>query len=228
MNDDYGNDESTPDGPQDGPPNDPSGQSADGSEIQSQEVQQAHIGALVPEKVARGVFSTGAVVLNGQHEFIVDFLLRMTKPHQVAARVVLPPPVVPRMIQALTENLENYKNRFGEPQLPDAAKPKPGQKQQQFSAQDLYEELKFGETDMSGTYANAVMIGHTATEFSFDFITTFFPKSTVSSRVFLSAPNVPRLLDSLKHSWGQYQRKIDERRNPPPPAAPDSFDTTQF
>ena len=68
---------------------------------------------------------------------------------------------------------------------------------------------------MSGTYANAVMIGHTATEFSFDFITTFFPKSTVSSRVFLSAPNVPRLLDSLKHSWGQYQRKIEERRAGP-------------
>ncbi len=223
MND-YGNGEPIPDDS----PNDPSDKPEDGSEIRSQEVQQAHIGALVPENVARGVFSTGAVVLNGQHEFIVDFLLRMTKPHQVAARVVLPPPVVPRMIQALTENLDNYRNRFGEPQLPDAAKLKPGQQQQQFSAQDLYEQLKFGDTEMSGTYANAVMIGHTATEFSFDFITTFFPKSTVSSRVFLSAPNVPRLLDSLKHSWGQYQRKVDEQRNPPPPAAPDSFDTTQF
>lgn len=227
MNDDNDYGESTPDDPPSDQPNDSSGEPADDSAIQSQEVQQAHIGALVPEKVARGVFSTGAVVLNGQHEFIVDFLLRMTKPHQVAARVVLPPPVVPRMIQALTENLENYRKRFGEPHLPDAAKPKPGQQQQPFSAQDLYEQLKFGETDMSGTYANAVMIGHTATEFSFDFITTFFPKSTVSSRVFLSAPNVPRLLDSLNHSWSQYQRKLEERRNPPP-QSPDSFDTTQF
>ena len=43
------------------------------------------------------------------------------------------------MIQALTENLDNYRNRCGEPQLPEAAKPKPGQQQQQFSAQDLYE-----------------------------------------------------------------------------------------
>lgn len=222
MNDEYDNGESTPD--------DESAEKGDGSEIQSQEVQQSHVGALVPESVSRGVFSTGAVVLNGQHEFILDFLLRMTKPHQVAARVVLPPPVVPRMIQALKENLENYRKRFGEPELPEAAKPKPGQQQQQqFSAQDLYEQLKFvGDTDMSGTYANAVMIGHTATEFSFDFITTFFPKSTVSGRVFLSAPNVPRLLDSLKHSWSQYERKIEERRNPPPPPAGDSFDTTQF
>jgi hypothetical protein len=55
-------------------------------DVQSQEIQHSQIGALVPENVARGVFSTGAVVLNGNHEFVVDFLLRMTRPHQVAAR----------------------------------------------------------------------------------------------------------------------------------------------
>lgn len=197
-------------------------------DVQSQEIQHSQIGALVPEKVARGVFSTGAVVLNGSHEFVIDFLLRMTRPHQVAARVVIPPPVVPRMIQALTENIENYRKQFGEPKLPDAAQPKPGQPQPQVNAQELYEQLKWGQTEMSGAYANAVMIGHTPTEFSFDFITTFFPKSVVSSRVFLSAPNVPRLLESLKHSWEQYQRKVRDSQNPPPPIAPDSFDTTQF
>ena len=198
-------------------------------DVQSQEIQHSQIGALVPEHVARGVFSTGAVVLNGSHEFVVDFLLRMTRPHQVAARVVIPPPDVPRMIQALTENIENYKKRFGEPKLPDAAQPKPDQPQQQVNAQELYDQLKWGKTDMSGTYANAVMIGHTPTEFSFDFITTFFPKSVVSSRVFLSAPNVPRLLESLKHSWAQYEKKLKNSQNPPPPpAGPESFDTTQF
>ena len=199
------------------------------SDIQSQQIQHSQIGALVPEKVARGTFSTGAVVLNGPQEFVVDFLLRMTKPHQVAARVVLPPQVVPRMIKALEENLANYRSRFGDPRLPEAAQPKPDQKnQQQVNAQELYDQLKWGNTDMHGTYANAVMIGHTPTEFSFDFITTFFPKSVVSNRVFLSAPNVPRLLESLKHSWGQYQQKLHESQNPPPPEEPESFDTTQF
>lgn len=193
------------------------------SDVQSQQIQHSQVGALVPEKVARGTFSTGAVVLNGQHEFILDFLLRMTRPHQVAARVVLPPPVVPRMIQALTENLENYKSRFGEPKLPDAAQPKPDQPQ--VNAQELYDQLKFGDTEMHGAYANAVMIGHSPTEFSFDFISTFFPKSVVSSRVFLSAPNAPKLLESLKHSWEQYQKKLNQ---PPPPPEPESFDTTQF
>ncbi|MHC4879563.1 MAG: DUF3467 domain-containing protein, partial [Planctomycetota bacterium] len=87
MNDDFPADD--PDEP---------GNDGDNSDIQSQQIQHSQVGALVPEKVAPGTFSTGAVVLNGTHEFIVDFLLRMTKPHQVAARVVLPPQVVPRMI----------------------------------------------------------------------------------------------------------------------------------
>lgn len=202
-------------------------ENSEGQDIQSQEVKHSQVGALVPEEVARGTFSTGAVVLNGTHEFILDFLLRMTNPHQVAARIVLPPPVVPSMIKALTENLEKYRKRFGEPQLPAAAQPQPGQaSQQQVNAQELYEGLKWGETKMHGSYANAVMIGHTPTEFSFDFITTFFPKSVVSSRVFLSAPNVPKLLDSLKHSWEQYQRKSSGPKEPP--TEPESFDTTQF
>ena len=264
---------------------------------QTQEVQHSQVSALVPEKVARGVFSTGAVVLNGAHEFVIDFLLRMTRPHQVAARIVLPPPVVPRLIAALRENIENYKKRFGElptAPLPIEQKPSATTEQahtgdatgavapigdapadgeapsgalaaqnsssgassgsaapgeipptseiiaqpgsaltepgnpvggDQMSAQDLYDQLKLSDDQMSGCYANAVMIGHTATEFSFDFITTFFPRSVVSSRVFLAAPNVKRFLDSLSHSFQQFQQKVaqaqksaQKQRPPEPPA----------
>ena len=90
---------------------------------QTQEVRHAHVSAIVPEHVARGVFSTGAVVLQGGHEFIIDFLLRMTSPHQVAARVVMPPSVIPRLITALRENLTNYQNRFGVLAPPPPPKP---------------------------------------------------------------------------------------------------------
>ena len=216
------------------------------SEPVTQEIHHSQVSALVPEKVGRGSFSTGAVVLNGPHEFIIDFLLRMTKPHQVSARVIIPPGVVPRFIGALQENLDNYKRRFGEPLQPQASSPssgspvgasgaeaqtqpkveagqQPGQvsQLQQSSAQDLYDQLKISDDEISGTYANAVMIGHTATEFSFDFITTFFPRSSVAKRVYLAAPNVPRLLDSLKHSFEQFQRKMaSPRQNPPPPPEP--------
>ena len=201
-------------------------------EVVSQEVQNTHIGALVPEGIAAGVFTTGAVVLNGPHEFILDFLLRMSKPQQVAARVVLPPAVVPRFIAALRDNLNNYTQRFGNPVMPgtpahpmcppataEAYQQQLQQPQQQGSAQELYEQLKIKDTELSGAYANAVMIGHTATEFLFDFITTFFPRSVVSARVYMSAPNVPRLLESLTHSFEQFQRKIaaaqQQQQEPP-------------
>lgn len=187
---------------------------------QSQEVRHSHVGALVPAHVARGIFSTGAVVLQGQHEFIVDFLLRMQQPQQVAARIVLPPAVVAQFIQALQENLRKHEDRFGPVNLPTPPVPNPDAQKQ--SAQDLYDQLKLGEEDMSGVYANAVMIGHTASEFSLDFITTFFPRSAVSSRVFVAAPNAKRLLDSLTHAYQQYQQRppTQQGMNPGPPPEP--------
>lgn len=176
---------------------------------QTQEIRHSQVSARVPEHVARGVFSTGAVVLQGSHEFILDFLLRVTRPQQVAARIILPPSVVARFLKALEDNLRLYEQKFGPPQMP----PMPQQQgNRQTSAQELYDQLKLPEDIMSGTYANAVMIGHSATEFCFDFITTFFPRSAVAARVYLSAPNVPRLLDSLRQSFDQFRRKQDEAR----------------
>lgn len=185
---------------------------------QSQEVRHSPVGALVPAHVARGIFSTGAVVLQGQHEFIVDFLLRMQQPQQVAARVVLPPAVVAQFIQALQENLKKHEDRFGPISLPTPPVSNPDAPKQ--SAQDLYDQLKLNDEDMSGVYANAVMIGHTASEFSLDFITTFFPRSAVSSRVFVAAPNARRLLDSLVHAYQQFQNRPPSSQPPPHSADP--------
>ncbi|MCA9086420.1 MAG: DUF3467 domain-containing protein [Planctomycetaceae bacterium] len=188
---------------------------------QSQEVRHNPVAALVPAHVSKGTFSTGAVVLQGQHEFIVDFLLRMQQPQLVAARVVLPPAVVAQFIQALQENLKKHEERFGPILLPTPPVPAPDAQRQ--SAQDLYDQLKLPEDTMSGVYANAVMIGHTASEFSLDFITTFFPRSAVSCRVFVSSPNAKRLLDSLKHAFQQFQQRVQQnpRQQPPPPQPPE-------
>jgi len=83
---------------------------------------------------------------------------------------------------------------------------------------------------MSGNYANAVMVGHSASEFFFDFITNFYPTSAVSSRVFLSAPQMPRLLDAVTVAFGRFQQRVNQARqqgqNPnqppqqPPPQGP--------
>ena len=90
------------------------------------------------------------------------------------------------------------------------------------SIEEIYEQLKLPDDMLSGDYANAVMIAHTPAEFCFDFITNFYPRSAVSCRVFLSAPQVPRLLDSLIRSFQQYQQKLRAAQPPPPPQPPTS------
>jgi hypothetical protein len=205
-------DHGLPDNPSTGPP------SPGGEGPYCEEIQHAQISAVVPERVARGVFSTGAVVVQGPHEFILDFLLRMSQPQQVAARVVLPPGVVVQFIAALSDNLRNYESKYSTPLMPNPAAG--GAAGPPVSAQELYEQLKLQDDVLSGNYANAVMIGHTPSEFCFDFITTFYPRSAVSCRVFMAAPGVPRLLESLKHSFEKFQQKFTQHGNQPPAPPP--------
>jgi hypothetical protein len=94
------------------------------------------------------------------------------------------------------------------PQQPSGAR--------QASAQEIYDDLKIRDELLSGAYANAVMIGHGPHEFSFDFITNFYPHSAVSARVFLAAGQVPRLYDSLKGTWDQMRARLQAPFGPPP------------
>lgn len=102
-----------------------------------------------------------------------------------------------------------------------AQPPTPGTGARQTSAQEIYDDLKIRDELLSGAYANAVMIGHGPHEFSFDFITNFYPNSAVSSRVFLAAGQVPRLYDSLKGTWDQLRLRMQPpmRQNPAGPSA---------
>ncbi len=180
----------------------------------SQEIQHQQISARVPEKVARGVFSTGAMVFQGQHEFVIDFVLRMAQPQQISARVVLPLSIMPSLIAALRENLNNYQSKFGPPTAlptpPPSAAPPP--------IDEIYGQLKLSDDMLSGVYANAVMIAHSPAEFYLDFITNFYPRSAVSCRVYLSAPQVPALLNTLNRAFQQYQQKLAAMQQRPPEA----------
>jgi hypothetical protein len=179
-------------------------------------VRHNQLSARVPEAVARGIFSTGAIVLVGNNEFILDFVIRMARPHAVAARVVLPHAVMPQLIQALKTNLEKYSERFGEP--PEMPKGEPGSRKP--SIEEVYDDLKMPDETLSGAYANAVMISHSPAEFCFDFITNFFPKSSVSCRIFVSANQVPRMLEAFTHTNQEFQKRVIAqtrlRRQAPP------------
>jgi len=215
--------------------------------------------ARVPESVARGVFATGALVIGGPHEYVIDFVVRLTRPYQVVARVVMAPTVMGQLVQTLADNIEKFRARFGDPPPP------PEQPQSQvistdgtvsppaqgvvagggeaaagqgassgapsaggMSVRDIYDELKVSDDILTGSYANAVMIGHGPSEFCFDFITSFLPTAAVTERVYLAAPQAIRLLDSIRDTYRNHERKAGrddaDADDDAPPDSPDPTD----
>ncbi len=162
-----------------------------------------HLRARIPDRVAGGTFSTGAIVMTGPHEFVLDFLQTIGRPHRVACRVIIPHAVMPQFIAALRTNLDLYQNRFGPAPTPHA----PANEGRRPTPQEIYDDLKLPDEILSGVYSNGVMIGHGANEFSLDFLTSFFPQSAVSARVYLASGQIPRLLDSLQNAVGQLQQR---------------------
>lgn len=189
-----------------------------------QEVQHNPATARIPDHVGRGVFATGAIVMHGPHDFVIDFVQSLAPPRRVVARVALPPTVIPLFVGALTENLGKYQQNFGS--LPRMPAPHPGGAGGAGAAPgpatpppitEVYEQLKLPDELLSGAYANTVAITHSPAEFCFDFITGFFPRSAVSCRVYIAAPHVVELLDSLSKALEQYRQKVQQQRPPQPP-----------
>ena len=174
--------------------------------------------ARVPDHVADGCFSTGAIVMTGPSEFIIDFLQTIGRPHRVAARVIIPHPVMPQFIEALNTNLDLYRTRFGDPPSPQPQNQDPNVRRP--TPQEIYDDLKLPDEVLSGVYANGVMIGHGATEFGLDFLTSFFPQSAVSSRVFVASGQVPRLLESLRGAVRQLEQRQQAANGQLPPIQP--------
>lgn len=174
----------------------------------AQQPTQQHMSARVPERVGPGTFSSGVLVMTGNTEFILDFIQNLGQPAQIAARVVMPHATMPQFIQALRTNLEMYTKRFGTP--PELPAPPPNQRKP--TIQEIYDDLKITDETLAGCYANGVMIGHAASEFKFDFLANMMPTPAVSSRVYLAAPHVPRLLQSLEKTYSDFQLRVAEQQ----------------
>ena len=165
--------------------------------------------ARVPESVAEGVFSTGVIVMTGASEFVLDFIQNLGGPAKLASRVVVPHNIMPQFVQALRHNLQIYQKQFGTPAQP-AQPPSTGNKRP--TIQEVYDELKLPDEKLSGAYANGLMVGHTASEFKLDFLTNLPPHSAVSARVFLAAPQIPRMIDSLSKTCEQFQQRVRQQQ----------------
>lgn len=83
-----------------------------------QEVQHSSATARVPEHIGGGVFATGAIVMHGMHEFVIDFIQSLAPPKRIVARVALPPTVIPPFVAALQENIAKYRQNIGPLQRP--------------------------------------------------------------------------------------------------------------
>jgi hypothetical protein len=170
------------------------------------------VAARVPEKIGRGVFSTGVLVQDGPGEFVLDFLQSLARPPTIVARVILSPIAMVSFINSLKENYGNFVKNFGAPQQ----LPKPPT-QNRPTIQELYDHFKLPEELMSGSYANSFLIAHAPSEFVFDFITGFFPTASVSARAYLASQQIPRLLDTLQTSLIQHQQRFGPTPTPAPP-----------
>lgn len=203
----------TPGNPGDQPRDNPQPDNPQDSGAFTQQFQHQPVSARVPERVLRGVTSTGVVVLDTPNEFVIDFMQGLVRPFQIVARVVVSPMLMEQLIHVVGDNLEKYTKNFGPP------KPLPKPPQRRPSIAEIYENFKLPDELLSGGYANNLRVGHSPAEFFFDFITDFYPTAAVSTRVFMAPPHVPRLLDTLKMALDQ-SRKRQPPAPPPEPTSP--------
>lgn len=189
---------------------DPQGQPKNEPGTFSQEYRHQPISARVPERVARGVMSTGVLVLDSPNEFVLDFMQGLTRPYQVVSRIVLTPTVMEQFVHAVRDNLNKYETRFG----PPPALPRPPSDRRP-TLQEIYDEFKVPDEIASGTYSNAVLVGHSPSEFFFDFITNFYPTSAVASRIFLSAAQLPRVLETISVAYQRFRDRRAAMQQPP-------------
>ena len=187
----------------------------------TQKFNHAPVAARVPERIGKGVFSTGVLVQDGPGEFVLDFLQNLARPPSIVARVVLSPLAMVSFVNSLKENLNNFSKTFGVPQ----PLPKPPA-QNRPTIQELYDHFKLPDELLSGVYSNSFLIAHAPSEFVFDFITGFFPTAAVAARTYLSAQQIPRMLETLTTSLAQHQQRFGLPPMPPqqqpqqPPQAP--------
>jgi len=213
MNDSSENPPQQPEGPDEPQqPVEPAGNGGN-DQLHMEQIRHAPIGARLGEGVAEGVFATGAIVLRGPNEFVIDFVQALARPPRLAARVIVTPQVMEQFAAALKDNIAKYENRFGPPK--EIPKPDPKQRR---PLKEVYADLKLPDDKLSGVYANTVMIAHSPGEFMFDFITRLFPNAAVSARVYVSASQTPRVLQTMDAALANYrssQQQGPDQTQPP-------------
>ncbi len=74
----------------------------------------------IDPKEEGGIYSNIATVLSSENEFILDFgmILPGTEFIRIGSRVVMNPRTAKQLLMALSHNIKNFENKFGEIKLP--------------------------------------------------------------------------------------------------------------
>lgn len=169
--------------------------------------------ALIPEQVSLGVYATEVVIFYGESETAIDFIQGIVKPYRIASRVILNNNLAKRFFKDLKEEMlaiggspsyiSSVKNISNESSVKNMSEEgeadnKSENKSEDDKIEDIYDQLKIVNEQLSGVYANKILLVYGKDTFCMDFISNIYPKSIVVSRVFMSVNRTLELLGALK------------------------------
>jgi hypothetical protein len=86
----------------------------------SDQQQPQQIQVNTTDEISRGRYSNLMMVAHSPDEFMLDWLMNSPNGMHLVSRVIISPGHVKRVIEALTVNLRQYEEKFGEVKVIDA------------------------------------------------------------------------------------------------------------
>lgn len=84
--------------------------------------EQKEVKVYMPNELKGGVYANSMFVSHTQEEFILDFLMIAQPEGALTARVIVSPGHVKRIVNALSENINKYEEKYGTIKLAEAPK----------------------------------------------------------------------------------------------------------
>jgi hypothetical protein len=189
----------------------------------------------VPERLLPGVYANQMVIRHTREEFLIDFVNRFPPEGVVAARVIVSPGHLKRMIRAIEENVRRFEATHGPIIGATAASPLPTAKEDEeqptagrgpstpadpgpqaspatssapsepVRPKERGLKAKVPDGVLAGVYANQMVVSHSPEEFLIDFINVFPPEGVVTARVFVSPEQLKRMARALQDNFDRYE-----------------------
>lgn len=81
-------------------------------------------------------------------------------------------------------------------------------------------QVKIGDAELPGRYANLLRITHSREEFVLDFISAVPPQAVVTARIVTSPGHLKRIIQALVDNLDRYEQAFGPVQEAPEPARP--------